>query len=160
MTGGTGTTQLSGVNTYTGNTTAGTGSTLSLTSAGEIRFDLANAGVGNQILGAGTANFAGRFRLDVADVTTPAGSWTLVNVGTLTETFDAGTFGLAFLSGPTFTNVGGGLYTSGDWSFTTGTGVLTLVPEPSTWALFGGGLLALIIFRRRRALVASRDALA
>jgi fibronectin-binding autotransporter adhesin len=148
-TGGVGNTRLTAANTYTGNTTVGAGSSLSLTSTSEIRFSLQNANVSNQVLGSGTANFAGLFRLNISGFTGATGSWNLVNVGTLTETFDVATFGLAFVGGPTFTNDGGGLYSSGDWSFSTGTGVLTVVPEPSTWILLTCGLLFVTIFRRR-----------
>jgi hypothetical protein len=151
-TGGVGNTRLTAANTYTGNTTVGAGTNLSLTSTSEIRFTLQNANASNQVLGSGTANFAGLFRLDISGFTGATGSWNLVNVATLTETFDAATFNLAFVGGPTFTNEGGGLYTSGDWSFSTGTGVLTVVPEPSTWILITCGLLFVTIFRRRHSL--------
>ena len=77
-----------------------------------------------------------------------AGTWNLVDVGTLTETFGA-TFNLAFVGGPTFTDNGGGNYTSGDWTFTTADGNLTLIPEPASLALLAIGGLSMIRTRRR-----------
>lgn len=145
---GTGLTQFTGVNTNAGNTTINAGSALTLTGPGELRFTLGNSGISNQVLGTGGVTFDGFFRIDAA-AASQVGSWSLVNVGTLSESFGP-SFGLAFVGGPTFSDDGGGFYTSGDWSFDTGSGVLTAVPEPSVWALVIAGLLGVIVFRRRR----------
>ena len=36
------------------------------------------------------------------------------------------------------------------WQYTASTGVLTVVPEPTTWALLAGSLTTVMVFRRRR----------
>lgn len=149
-------TQFTGVNTYTGSTSVAAGSALSLTSTSELRFNLQNGSISNQVSGAGSVVFDGLFRLNVAGLSGMSDTWTLVNVGTLSESFGSN-FNLAFVGGPTFANVGGGLYTSGDWSFSTATGVLTftstVIPEPETWAAFSIAMLGLIVWRRRRSQV-------
>jgi len=144
---GTGLARLSGVNTYTGNTVINAG-TLNLLNGGETRFVIQNGNVSNQILGTATVDLSGLFRLDTSALTAAAGTWNLVNVGTSNETF-GGTFGLAFVGGPTFTNDGGGLYSSGPWTFSTANGNLVMVPEPSSvLSLLAGSAMLL---RRRRA---------
>lgn len=137
---------LNGANTYTGDTTV-SGGTLNLSATSELRFALTDVG-SNSVLGTGIANFNGLFRLDISGLTSTSGTWSLVNVGTLTESFGS-SFGLAFVGGPTFTDAGSGFYTSGDWTFNTSTGNLTVVPEPSTWGLLLGSLLILVIASRR-----------
>jgi autotransporter-associated beta strand protein len=133
---GAGIARLSGVNTYTGDTLVNEG-TLLFTNTGEQYFLIQDSNESNQIAGAGTALIDGLFRLDTSLLNDSAGLWNLVDVNNLTETFGV-TFGLAFVGGPAFTNEGGGLFTSGDWTFNTATGDLTLaaIPEPGTMALF------------------------
>lgn len=155
-TGTSGNTRLSAVNTYTGNTTVAAGTTLQLTSTSELRFSLQDGGVSNQVSGTGSVVFDGLFRLDASSFSGSEASWTLVNVGTLGDTFGS-SFNLAFVGGGSnFTNEGSGLYTSGDWSFNTATGALTLVPEPGTWVLIICGLLIMTVWYPRRRL-AIRD---
>jgi autotransporter-associated beta strand protein len=148
---GSGAATLSGDNTYTGNTTVDEG-TLTLTSAGEFRFKIQDANVSNKILGDSTVVFDGLFRLDINDLMATSGSWNLVDVTNLTESFGS-TFNLAFVGGPTFTpNVDGITYSSGDWLFSEATGNLQLlaaVPEPSALMLVGTSMLALLSRRRR-----------
>ena len=149
---GTGILTLSGANTYNGNTTISAG-TLAVSSTGSLLFDVADAS-STQILGTGALTFDGTLKLNLSGVTVGSGSWSLINVGTLTESF-AGTFAVADNSGTlTFTEASN-VWTSnnGLWSFSEATGVLALssVPEPSTYAALAGlGVFALATYRRRR----------
>ena len=156
-----------GVNTYTGNTTIfGSGSAnrmgwLQLDSTSETLFKLQNANVSNSIL-SGSSSLAnqgkielnGLLRIDTSSLTATTGFWNLVDVGGLNESF-GGSFGLALVGGGTFTNAGSGTYTSGSganqWTFSTATGNIVLVPEPASIALAGIGIAAAAwAFRRRR----------
>lgn len=120
---GTGTQELGGVNTYTGNTTV-EGGTLKLTEWGSLRFALGN-GTNNQVNGTGTVIINGSFDIDTTALANVSGTWTLVNTATLTATF-----GSTFTLGANWTEGA-----SGNWTYdngtTTGTfsettGVLTL----------------------------------
>ncbi len=146
---GDGVLTFTGANTYTGNTTINAGG-LTLGSAGELRFGIEDGNISNRLLGTGAATLNGLFRLDVSALTATVGTWNLVNVATLTESFHATTFGLAFTDSTAFANAGGGFYTSGDWTFNTATGNLTLIPEPGSLVLLGLGSLCLLGGRRRK----------
>lgn len=143
---------LSGINTYTGNTTVSAGS-LTLADNAQLAFNIGASGVNNQINGSGTLLLSGDFSFDLTSAGTTVGnSWNIVDVASLTETFDS-TFNVL-----SFTRVGGGSgsgvwetnFGGADYEFNTSTGVLSVVPEPTTWALLAGSLTALVIFRRRR----------
>lgn len=137
---------LAGVNTYVGDTTISAG-TLDLTSTSESRFNIADASASNGFEGAGTVNFNGLFRLDTTGLTETTGTWNLVNVGT--QTF-GGTFGLSFMDNTAFSNNNDGTYSSGNYTFSTLSGDLVLIPEPGTLALVGIALGSLLLFRRKR----------
>jgi autotransporter-associated beta strand protein len=122
---GTGTWTLSGTNTYTGSTTINNG-TLTLANTSELRFRIQNNNVSTRVLGTGTVSLNGILRLDITSLT-GSGTWNLVDVTALTETFGAN-FGLKFTDNSVFTNQGGGVYTNGRWKFTTADGNLTLPP--------------------------------
>jgi hypothetical protein len=66
-------------------------------------------------------------------------------LGDSVQLFSANTYSGTF-SSITGTNLGGGL----SWSFNAANGTITVIPEPTTWAMLMGGLAALILFRRRR----------
>jgi autotransporter-associated beta strand protein len=148
---GSGNLTLSGNNTYTGNTTVTSG-TLILADGGELRLQIGATGVNNQINGNGILSLVGDLRFDLAAASTTFGdSWNVLTVDTLTETFDP-TFEVFSTTG-NFTN-SGGLWTitenSAIYQFSQATGLLSVIPEPTTWALLGGSLTALLAFRRRR----------
>jgi len=133
---GTGGVLLSAINTYTGNTEV-IGGTLTLADNAGMKF-LVTDTASNKVTGTATAVFNGDFTIDTSAVTVTTGSWTLVDVGTLTETF-----------GPTFTVAGGWTENSNvwtksgggvTWTFTEATGVLSVAPGASTtFASWMGG---------------------
>jgi fibronectin-binding autotransporter adhesin len=134
---------LNGISTYTGNTTV-TAGTLNLNDNAGLKFDIGATGVNNSILGAGTVNLNGDFTFDLTDAAS-VGTWNIVNVATLTESFGT-TFQVNGFTDADNDNV----WTFDNYSFSEATGVLTAsaaVPEPASLALLGlGGLMAL---RRR-----------
>lgn len=123
---GAGTLTLTGTSTYTGNTTVG--SALTLADNAVLAFSIGASGVSNRINGAGTLQLDGDFDFNLGSAgTTPGASWTIVDVGTLNETF-----------GPTFAVVGFTDNLNNTWSKVSGditytfdeaTGSLT-VPSP------------------------------
>jgi autotransporter-associated beta strand protein len=151
---GSGELSLTGINTYTGSTTVSAG-TLRLEDNAELRFAIGSNGVNNALLGSATATLNGDFRFDLTGAGTTIGNtWSIVDVSSLSETF-GGTFQV-------FSTLGSFTNNSGVWSITENSvtyefsqslGTLTVIPEPSTWALLAGFLMSLIAFRRvRRAL--------
>jgi fibronectin-binding autotransporter adhesin len=134
---GAGTLTLSGINGYSGTTTVSAGE-LDLATGGQLRFVPAANGVSNKITGAGTVVLNGAFNIDLTAANTANGnSWTLVDVGTLTETYGGSFTVVGFTpSGTTWTKVDGGK----TWTFDQTTGVLGLVSLGySGWAATNAG---------------------
>lgn len=156
----TGTLELRGSNTYTGDTFVDRG-TLNLSnvatngvSTGQLRFAIQNAS-SNRVFGDVTnsiALFDGFFKLDLSAVTVNSGTWNLVDVTTLNETFGAN-FSVVDAAGAlTFSETAGVWNSSnGRWSFSETDGTLTLsVPEPATASLVAVAS-SLLLMRRTRA---------
>ncbi|MDA0765627.1 MAG: autotransporter-associated beta strand repeat-containing protein [Verrucomicrobia bacterium] len=118
---GTGTLTLGGVNTYTGDTTVEDG-TLVLADDAALAFVVTD-GSNNRITGPGTATLNGDFTINTASVTVGSGTWTLVEVSTLVETFGA-TFTVTGWSesADVWTLVDG----AKTWTFTEADGVLAV----------------------------------
>ena len=137
---------LNGANTYTGNTTV-TAGTLILGDDAQLLFSIGLNGVNNQINGSGSLTLDGDFNFDLTGADA-VGSWNIVNVASLTEVFGA-TFsvvGFTDAGSNTWTKLNGG----STYTFYEATGLLSAIPEPSTWVLLAGSLSTLMFFRRRR----------
>ena len=147
---GAGTLTLSAANTYIGDTSV-TGGTLVLADNASLRFQIGDDQVNNGISGSGTINLNGDFIFDLTGAsTTPGSFWNIVDVANLTETYGS-TFQVLSTLG-SFTEV------SDVWSivengvtyqFTQTTGVLSVIPEPSS-ALLSGLLIGAGLLRRKR----------
>lgn len=145
---GAGELTLSGANTYTGNTVVSTG-TLTLDTTGSLTLQIRANGQNSAISGAGILNLNGAFNFDLA-IAAATGTWNVVNVGTLNETYGSN------FHVNDFTNAGNGQWTkqlNGSlYTFNQTTGILSAVaiPEPSVAAVMGVGLLGLAFRRNRR----------
>ena len=148
---GTGTTTLTAVSTYTGNTTV-TAGTLVLDTGAGLTFKIGNNGVNNAIGGAGTLSLDGVFTFDLSGANTTAGnSWNIVNVGSLTESYGSNFSVAGFTEG--LPGVWGYVDSGNTWTYTESTGILNVVPEPSTVLLAMSGLAAMLLRRRLRSRV-------
>jgi autotransporter-associated beta strand protein len=131
---------LGGANVYTGNTVVNAG-TLTLGTGASLLFKLNATGDINTLANnGGIVTLNGSINIDVADYAT----------GSTWDLFD-GTVGFgAGFSVNGWQQEADGLWSFGtDWSFDQLSGVLTVIPEPSTWALLGIGTALLYITRRR-----------
>ncbi|NWK56512.1 autotransporter-associated beta strand repeat-containing protein [Verrucomicrobiaceae bacterium N1E253] len=151
---GAGTMRLNGVNTYSGDTTINDGR-FELGNLAELRFDIGNSGVNNQLLGAvgGTESLFldGVLTFDLAAAGTNLGdSWQIVDVANLDESYGSN-FGVKSLTGGTFAD-NSGLWQLDEngvtYQYSELTGSLSVVPEPGSLALLGLGAVSLL-FRRR-----------
>ena len=137
---------FTGNNTYTGNTTVATGADFTLNANAGLKFVIGASGVNNQITGVGTVNLNGNFTFDLSGAGTTVGnSWNIVNNGTLAETFGApfSVVGFTDMGGNLWEKINGGV----TYQFNEATGVLGVMPEPSTWALLVAGLTAVAVLR-------------
>jgi autotransporter-associated beta strand protein len=133
-----GTLVLGGANTFTGNVTVNTG--LTLADNAQLRFTPGPNNLTNSIGGAGTLTLDGDLVIDLGGATIANGNtWTLVNVGSLTEIFGA-TFSVVDFTenANVWTKVDG----ANTWSFSEATGVLSLSVGSSgysSWATANAG---------------------
>lgn len=129
---GDGTLTLSGSCRYTGNTTVTAGS-LFLNSTGALTFAPGANGVSNQISGAGSATFNGRFIFNLAGAdTTPANSWVIASVAS--QLFDATSFSVSDGTN-VFSESSPGIHRFDDgtrvWTFTEASGMLSVAASPA-----------------------------
>lgn len=137
-----GTQTMGGQYTNTGNTTINTG-TLTYADNSLLTFYIGANGVNNTLGGVGTANLNGDFAFDLSGAAA-LGSWQIVDVTSLTETF-----GSTFLVRD-FTEVEDGIWSNGAYTFSEFNGQLTSVPEPTASAVLGLLGIGFLAVRRRR----------
>jgi fibronectin-binding autotransporter adhesin len=115
---------LTGIHTYTGNTTVNGAGALALADNAQLKFVIGANGVNNQISGTGLLELGGDLNVDLtgADLT-HGNSWTLVTVGTLGETFLSSFQLVGFTETANVHKLVDGNKT---WTFTESTGALTL----------------------------------
>ncbi len=140
---GDGTLRLTAINTYVGDTVVN-GGVLHLADDAQLAFVIGGSGVNNAISGNGALLLAGDFTFDLS-VAAGVGSWTIVDAGILTRTTFGSTFAVVG-----FSEVSAGVWQSGDYAFAEGTGVLTVIPEPSALSILGAGVMGLLVRQRRR----------
>lgn len=127
---GAGRTNLSGVNTYTGNTTVDGATTLVVAGSGAVTVKPTTDGVSSKVTGGGVVSFDGALRIDLTEAAVADGnSWTLVDVASPTYTdvsfaVSSATLGNFTEQGDDVTHV----LSSGNntWTFSETTGKLTL----------------------------------
>jgi len=142
---------FSGAYSFGGDLTVDGGGAVTLGQSGTFTFDIDGSGVNNTITqGIGTTSglsLDGTFVFDLTSAGTGlTDEWSIIGSTILAQA----AFGTNFdVSG--FTEGTSGVWTSGIYQFDEGTGNLTVVPEPSAYALLGG-LLALswVMVRRRK----------
>jgi fibronectin-binding autotransporter adhesin len=114
---------LAGVNTYTGDTTVN-GGTLILQDNAQLKFVPGANGVTNQLKGTGAVELSGDFNIDLSAASlTNGNSWTLVNVGSLSEAFLTAFQVVGFTETANVHTLVDGANT---WTFTEATGILSL----------------------------------
>ena len=143
---GDGTMELTGRNTYTGNTTVNAG-TLVLADDARLTFVVRDtSGNCNKLIGAGTVTLDGDFAINTSAVTSlTTGTWQLENVTSLTGAYGA-TFAVMDPDGSVWTNLGSDQWMkiagTKTWIFDETTGTLALsVTGFSSW-IKGFGLAA------------------
>jgi len=113
-----------------------------LTMSGTLIMEFAGTSIYDQIDVQGLFTGGGILNLVIIDGFMPTAGNTFLIFNGSTPGFDAGSFQVT-------TNLAEGL--SWDTNSLASTGYVTVVPEPSTWALLAAAGAVLVIFRRRRA---------
>jgi autotransporter-associated beta strand protein len=146
---GSGLLTLNGANTYTGNTTIASGGGITLGTTGVLNFAIGASGVNNFITGTGAINLNGAFTFDLA-LAAASGTWNVVDVNNLTETYGAGfkVNGFTETTPDVWTRTIG----TSTYTYNQATGILTAIPEPSALLLGGLTILGLAARRTRRAI--------
>ena len=143
-----GTFMLSGVNTYTGDTTV-TDGTLSLADDAVLLFDIGASGVNNKVAGAGTVNLAGDFTFDLSAAGTSVGdAWNIVDVANLAETFTASFTVTGFSESADVWTMPITATEAYEFRESTGTLSVVVVPEPASLGILGIATLGLTTRRR------------
>lgn len=154
---GTGAQTFAGSLTHSGNTTISNGEIV-FASGSSLRLTLANGGVSNRVTGtsSGIGTFNGTLRIDFSTVTDTAGTWSLIDLASLSSSSSfGGSFAIQDNAGALTFSKAGSVWTSSDnfWAFSETTGALTLsaIPEPSSFAGFAGvAILGFAASRRKR----------
>lgn len=144
-----------GANTLTFTNTVSVGSdltvsggTLAFSDTSAASFTIGADGVNESILGVGDLLLEGSLVFDLSSADTTIGaSWLIYDVGNLNVSI-AGSFSVQ-----NFTDEGAGLWNFDNgtlYQFDTGSGVLSVVPEPSTFALVLGLAMSALVFLKRR----------
>jgi hypothetical protein len=137
---------LSGANTFTGSIV--NNGRFELADNANLNYTIGLSGVNNSFSGTGAASlFNGDFNFNLSGAGSGIGdSWSIITAAN-------SAYGSTF-SVMGFSDLGGGLWDTtangAEYQFNTANGILSVVavPEPSTFALAGIGLAALLIFRR------------
>jgi fibronectin-binding autotransporter adhesin len=132
--------------------TVGSSGQLTLNNGSALTLGIGTIGLNGAIAGTGTAFLDCALTLDLsaADLTS-GNSWTVINTGTLNETFGENFSLVGFsVAGPLWSKTDG----LNQWTFNQDTGILnlTVVPEPTAATLLLGGIGALMIVQRRRSI--------
>lgn len=137
--GGAALTTLSGVNTYTGNSTVNSGTTLVLASGAALKFAPGANNVSNKVTGTGTAAFYGSFNIDTTNAAVANNnSWTLVDL--TGKTYDTLLFNVPGFTEDEVENTWTKVEGDNTWVFDEDTGVLTLsVAAPAGYDSWVGG---------------------